>query len=215
MGIFLFGVASWCVNLGFQIAGYQLVPVAIGLWTLGALCFAAGCVDLLRGIRVTIQQRTTRQGPMYVYSRPIDRVAKTMMALLLIGFLASATYAAQLSSSFRPAMPLTKVELVRLDDEWEKYQYTEVSGRTFRNETVLLDGFSFTNCTWEDVTFVYNGTAPTVFDCSWKKSDTFNIRTDHPSVKMTLRIIEGFQKATGKPITLDVDVRRRARWEKR
>jgi hypothetical protein len=209
VGWFLFGAASWAVNLGFQVAGFQSVTVAILLWAFGAVCFLLGCIDVLRRVQIT-----TLQGKRYQYSRVFDSVAKGMMLFLLVGFLGSATWAAYLSSTFRPRMPLTNVALIETDEKWEQFKYTDISGRTYRNETVLLDGFSFTNCTWEDVTFVYNGTAPTVFDCRWRTTGVFNIRTENPAVKMTVRIIEAFQKATGRPIALDVDVRRRAPWER-
>ncbi len=45
----------------------------------------------------------------------------------------------------------------------DPYQPTTVVGRTFRNEKVLLDGTSYSNCEFHNVTFVYNGTTPVQF----------------------------------------------------
>ncbi len=39
-----------------------------------------------------------------------------------------------------------------------------ISSRTFKNETVVLDGKFFAQPTFDHVTFVYNGTAPFMMD---------------------------------------------------
>ena len=45
--------------------------------------------------------------------------------------------------------------------EWPKgYEAEVISGRTFINEKVVLDGFKYVNCTFRNVTFIYNGTTP-------------------------------------------------------
>ena len=43
---------------------------------------------------------------------------------------------------------------------WEQIQKKEVSNRTFRNERVPLDGYSYIGCTFENVIFEYKGEAP-------------------------------------------------------
>jgi hypothetical protein len=46
--------------------------------------------------------------------------------------------------------------------EWRRdsYRYETVVGKTFRNEIVPLDGRSYSNCQFFNVTFEYNGTGP-------------------------------------------------------
>ena len=44
---------------------------------------------------------------------------------------------------------------------WENETLKQISNRTFQGQTVVLDGYEYINCTFDDVTFVYNGTAPT------------------------------------------------------
>ena len=44
--------------------------------------------------------------------------------------------------------------------EWSIYKKESVLNKTFRNERVVLDGKSFSGCTFQNVTFEYNGTAP-------------------------------------------------------
>lgn len=44
--------------------------------------------------------------------------------------------------------------------DWATMKKTQIEGKTFSNEKVLLDGFSYKNCTFESVTFIYQGDAP-------------------------------------------------------
>ena len=44
--------------------------------------------------------------------------------------------------------------------DWAKQARIQVLGKTFTNETILLDGHSFSGCTFKNVKFVYNGEAP-------------------------------------------------------
>jgi hypothetical protein len=45
--------------------------------------------------------------------------------------------------------------------KWPRpYSPELVSGKTFRNERVILDAHSYSRCTFENITFVYNGTTP-------------------------------------------------------
>ncbi|MCO6419679.1 hypothetical protein JYK14_26435 [Siccirubricoccus sp. KC 17139] len=42
----------------------------------------------------------------------------------------------------------------------EPYSPITIIGKTFRNERVILDGYSYVRCKFTNVTFVYNGTTP-------------------------------------------------------
>lgn len=41
--------------------------------------------------------------------------------------------------------------------DWNNYSFKKVSNRTFKSETVDLDGNEFIDCSFDSVTFVYNG----------------------------------------------------------
>jgi hypothetical protein len=43
---------------------------------------------------------------------------------------------------------------------WVTYAYTTITDRTFKNETVLLDGHHYLRCRFHNVQFVYNASAP-------------------------------------------------------
>ncbi len=46
------------------------------------------------------------------------------------------------------------------DEQWNSQPKKPVIGQTFRNRRVELDGYSYTNCTFENVTLVYRGEKP-------------------------------------------------------
>ena len=54
---------------------------------------------------------------------------------------------------------IAKASVVSAWDDPE-FKFTTVNKKTFRNETVPLDGFLYTNCSFENVTFVYKGEQP-------------------------------------------------------
>jgi hypothetical protein len=60
-----------------------------------------------------------------------------------------------------PSKPAATPETISWSSE---YKPAEVSNRHFRSEVVILDGFHYSNCTFDDVTFKYNGTTPIEFE---------------------------------------------------
>ena len=52
-------------------------------------------------------------------------------------------------------------DIHKLNDDWAAFRYEVIHGRSYRRETVELDGKQFINCTFVDCTLRYNGTAPT------------------------------------------------------
>jgi hypothetical protein len=68
--------------------------------------------------------------------------------------------------------------------------YTEVSGRTYRHETVRLDGLRCHKCIFDDVVLLWQGTAPFILDTpTFVKDDQgkveYNIRSDNPIIMGT------------------------------
>lgn len=66
----------------------------------------------------------------------------------------------------------------------------EITGRTFRNEKVLLDGHKYTDCTFDNVTFTYNGTALVAFTHNTINGNIV-IESDNPSVVGTMDLVRG------------------------
>ena len=66
-----------------------------------------------------------------------------------------------------------------------------VAKKTFTNERILLDGHAYRNCTFENVTFVFNGTSPFEFSRN-KINGTMRFASDNPSVQGTFNWFRGF-----------------------
>ena len=67
----------------------------------------------------------------------------------------------------------------------------EVKYRSFSNERVLLDGHSYTDCTFTNVKFVYNGTAAFNFNHNTLRAG-FSITSESDAVAATFLFLQGF-----------------------
>jgi hypothetical protein len=76
----------------------------------------------------------------------------------------------------------------------------------FQNETVELDGKSFIDCTFEKVTFVYQGTMPAQFtNCSRPNHEGgYIFRSSNPVVQVTCGIINWLRATAGGPETVQL-----------
>lgn len=69
------------------------------------------------------------------------------------------------------------------------YAPIAVINQSFENQTVPLDGYSYNDCTFKNVTFTYNGTtAPQISGSSF---DHVLLHTDNPAVVGTMVVAEG------------------------
>lgn len=66
----------------------------------------------------------------------------------------------------------------------------EVRNRTYKNEKVVLDGHRYQDCVFENVTFVYNGTADIDFSHN-KIGGSRGFETSNPAVSGTLDFLKG------------------------
>jgi hypothetical protein len=74
------------------------------------------------------------------------------VGLLIVGFLA---YGVDVADRFH----WIGGDKIGAFSKWpEPYHPTTVTGRKFYNERVVLDGYFYSNCEFNNVTFVYNGT---------------------------------------------------------
>lgn len=82
---------------------------------------------------------------------------------------------------------------VRIGDypKWpDPYQPTFVVGKTYRNQEVMLDGYSYVNCSFYNVTFVYNGATPMAFTGNHIFGN-FRVRSDNPAVDGSFILARG------------------------
>lgn len=86
--------------------------------------------------------------------------------------------------------------------QWETYPLKQVRGKHFEAETVKLDGVEYINCVFDNVTFEYEGTAPTRLTASQIIMPPLGTRmvgmtSSHPIVTQTQAIIFGFSAMAG------------------
>ncbi len=130
-------------------------------------CFVLALVVLL------LQYRAPKTG------QPVRPTRiRTIAILLVVGFLLSGANAYYIWK-FPPYY-------------WKGYEVSleKISDRTFMNETVELDGKSYTYCKFRQVTFVYNGTAPVEF-ANNEIYGGFNVKTGNESVLMAWVLARG------------------------
>jgi hypothetical protein len=72
----------------------------------------------------------------------------------------------------------------------DPYRPIVVVGKTFKNTEVLLDGYSYDHCTFDHVTFVYNGTT-TIMNVFPTIVEPYDIRTDNLAIEGTVLMLKG------------------------
>ena len=78
---------------------------------------------------------------------------------------------------------------------WRMTQGEEelVYGRTYRSESVVIDGKKFDHCTFDNATLIFHGLAPTDFEESTWKGNIY-VRTDNDAAKGFARISDQLGK---------------------
>jgi hypothetical protein len=153
----------------------------------------------------------------HVKNQPTNR--ERVMALLSVGAIVFAlvgwwTRPTPSNTEITPAsasIALTREQQwAETSKQWLAYKPIVVSGQTFRNREVLLDGTYYINSEFFGVTFKFNGTAP-VFMSYDRVVAPLLISSDNPVVTATAQwlysmgYIRGdvvLLNASGKPMTL-------------
>jgi hypothetical protein len=97
-----------------------------------------------------------------------------------------------LKQKFPPSVD-DKIHFIKFEDP---YRPIVVVGKIFTNEKVVLDGYSYSNCTFENVTFVFNGMTPVTMINS-KIGGLITLKTDNPSVNVKWLVAGMFRDAPG------------------
>ena len=75
----------------------------------------------------------------------------------------------------------------------EDYPLKEIRTKTFKDETVQLDGNAFIDCTFDNVAFGFDGDAPfRITDSHFQGK--FTLVSNNPVVKATLGLVGAFMK---------------------
>jgi len=75
----------------------------------------------------------------------------------------------------------------------EDYPLKEYRGKTYKDETVQIDGNSFIYCTFDNVTFRFDGEAPFRFTNDHFQGK-FALTSNNPVVKATMELLGAFIK---------------------
>jgi hypothetical protein len=71
----------------------------------------------------------------------------------------------------------------------------QIQSRTFKNETVQIDGNEFIDCTFDNVIFKFDGQAPFRFtNDHFHLPSKFSIGSDNPVAKAAIELVSAFQK---------------------
>jgi hypothetical protein len=98
----------------------------------------------------------------------------------------------------------TDVDFAAVTKRWtEDYRPKTVVGKTFRNEVIILDGTKYVGCTFENVTFKYNGTTPIQLSGN-QVSGTIRLATDNPAISAMSNWLYAVN-AFGKDVEVDVN----------
>jgi hypothetical protein len=87
----------------------------------------------------------------------------------------------------------------------------QIWNQSFKNETVLLDGIEYIRCTFDGVTFRYEGKGPTrLTDCNLvrKPGGQVSLLSNNPAIKQTFFIMSALNPVRGSNAPeIEVDVR--------
>src|SRR5271166_1841016 len=75
----------------------------------------------------------------------------------------------------------------------DDFQFKEIRGKTFKDETVQLDGNAFIDCTFDNVILRFEGEAPFRFTND-HFTGKFSLASNNPVVKTTMELIGRFIK---------------------
>jgi len=106
-------------------------------------------------------------------------------------------------SMYELRLPFASREAKDSKSSWGQKPLVQVWNKTFKGETVKLDGYEYVNCTFDDVTLEYNGTAPARFDGKMivrqPEEKVVTIKSSNKIVQQTMLLMIGLHRALGAP----------------
>jgi hypothetical protein len=82
----------------------------------------------------------------------------------------------------------TPDQVKSLKSAWERAEKEIVRGKVFNSEEVPLDGHAYEDCTFNNVTFVFNGDAP--FDLVHNSINGAVLKTGNPAISGFVRLLK-------------------------
>jgi hypothetical protein len=91
-------------------------------------------------------------------------------------------------------------------EAFRKPQWDIVSGHSYSNKTIEVDGKSFRDCKFENVTFVFRGKAPTEFIGDTQVAGGFSVDTDDPAIMLFAKLQRFARNIPGARVSADGEV---------
>jgi hypothetical protein len=83
-------------------------------------------------------------------------------------------------------------------DAWDHYAINQVWSKTFTSQIVPLDGFEYVDCTFDNVTLEYDGTAPARISTGhFTKGSQVRLQSKNAVVNQTMLIMSTLAQVTG------------------
>src|SRR3984893_15621974 len=201
-----------------EMIGTRRVAAGIGVLITVLLSFwagAKGVLDLVgRALAVEDFSKPdglAARGALWLFDTPwwVPAVLATaaVVAVLLLIYLSIRDGRANTTAppTSNENLGLSRVEQQFPTTDWDK-PLSQVLRQHYKNETVLLDGKNFIECTFENVTLLYQGTRPLqMINCKKIPAEGFlvTVRTDNPVVFTALSIMQ----STGVSGSIELDLR--------
>ena len=178
----------WATALALVLAG-------LGFWlmsTYGVFGWVLTILGLVCGIAGTFWPffiRLRLQNPFMLSGSPPDATsvpAPIWVSVTAIIIVVSLVACATAFATHHMASGLSNYDL---DQQWGHFQYMEIWNRHFKDETVPLDGYSYRNCTFSNVTFTYEGIAPVHLELGGTTFGKIHFHSTSPPVKVAWQIV--------------------------
>jgi|SRR5215469_3987800 len=160
--------------------------IQLGVWVIGGVLYVC---RILRG-RTPMPATVNRILSTRILSSNVTLGVVIISGIVLSGF--------SLYVSHHPPEKVKIVEKVVEKPyrfEWHGHvDFTRVVSKTFESQSVLLDGMSYRYCKFNNVTFIWNGTAPFQFDHNIVTGN-YGYYTDNMAILVTAALLA----ATGSP----------------
>lgn len=156
--------------IGLQVSGIQSLSLAVSIWTVAILLALWPLADWLK--KQTL--------------KTLNRLVLIILASIII-ILGNAFYF--MRTTYLGAA-LTGNRVIPIE-EFDKAHMETINcqGRVLANQKIILDGKIYKDCTFENVTFVYNGTAPFSLGAGNKKIGKTVLESDSGDINYLLGLI--------------------------
>ena len=87
--------------------------------------------------------------------------------------------------------------------DWDHYALKQVWSQSFSNQTVMLDGYEYTNCSFDNVTFEYEGRAPsrlTTSRINLHPGGRVSLESKNAAVTQTMILMSALSQISGGPV---------------